>query len=620
VSSQSFEIIVDDATNQDNEIKVLIAVTEVGGKLNFHLQVIDRQGAADKTADLRGIYFHVSNLDLIGGFRVENNSAPTPEPTSKSNDPVPYTNIKQLPNGVMHLATGNNMEGSGRTPYDVAIEFGVQGIGQSKLTGQADDFQEVTFTLFHQDPSKSLSLGLISGQLFGVRLQSYGEIGREREGSLKLYGTAPGEQSDPGTAPGADADTSYDDLIEGGAGKDTIFGGRGNDEIQGEGGDDIIAGGSDNGKLLWGDTLGVIVGDNLYGNDGKDIFLYDKGDGVDLIWDFQPGRDVIRLRGHSIKEFKEEDVTFVRTINNRITTSDHDKIAVVLDKNGDAIIFNDYPNPRSNDIALQFDDGTISSAQLLTLAQTNALQAGALVAFDTINKSDAFTGVNRYGSNKADTLVGTAKNDRLYGNEGADVLIGNAGSDKLYGTGGADLIIGDEADGIVVRTSTSVTISDQALNVTATGNRNVKLIGNGLDNLMVGNRGKNIIKAGAGDDTLNGKLGKDVLTGSKGKDAFVFDTKLDGTNNIDRITDFEVKQDKIWLDDAVFTSLNKTGGLKKAFFTIGDQASAADDYIIYDKHSGALYYDADGNGLGEQVKFAQLTKNLKLTHKDLIVL
>ncbi|MGO4574063.1 M10 family metallopeptidase C-terminal domain-containing protein, partial [Microvirga sp. 2TAF3] len=74
---------------------------------------------------------------------------------------------------------------------------------------------------------------------------------------------------------------------------------------------------------------------------------------------------------------------------------------------------------------------------------------------------------------------------------------------------------------------------------------------------LKGTAGKNVLKGGSGDDKLYGKLGNDVLTGGAGKDIFVFDTKPNKKTNLDTITDFNVKDDTIWLDNAVFKKLGK---------------------------------------------------------------
>ncbi|MFL5188623.1 MAG: calcium-binding protein, partial [Microvirga sp.] len=147
---------------------------------------------------------------------------------------------------------------------------------------------------------------------------------------------------------------------------------------------------------------------------------------------------------------------------------------------------------------------------------------------------------------------------------------------------------------------------------------------------VYGDAGNDRVYGGSGDDVVNGGSGNDRLYGGIGSDAFVFNTKLGSANtdrkvNFDTITDFSVKSDSLWLDNAVFKklgsgTLSNPGALDKEFFVVGSKAHEKDDYLIYNKKTGVLSYDADGSGSKEAVEFAQLSKNLKLTYKDFFVI
>ncbi len=54
-------------------------------------------------------------------------------------------------------------------------------------------------------------------------------------------------------------------------------------------------------------------------------------------------------------------------------------------------------------------------------------------------------------------------------------------------------------------------------------------------------------------------------------------------------------------------------------FRAGTAAAYADDRIIYDSATGKIYYDADGNGSGAAVQFAQVTAGTALSNNDFFV-
>ena len=144
--------------------------------------------------------------------------------------------------------------------------------------------------------------------------------------------------------------------------------------------------------------------------------------------------------------------------------------------------------------------------------------------------------------------------------------------------------------------------------------------------MLIGAKGKDALQGGDGNDKISGGYGNDSLLGRAGHDIFVVDTKLGTakTNrkvNFDTIKDFTSGQDKIWLDNKIFTKLGKgseasPGKLNSKFFSID---KAKDDYLIYNKKTGVLSYDADGSGSKAAIDIAQLSKNLKLSYKDFLI-
>ncbi|MCP4385899.1 MAG: calcium-binding protein [Hyphomicrobiales bacterium] len=140
--------------------------------------------------------------------------------------------------------------------------------------------------------------------------------------------------------------------------------------------------------------------------------------------------------------------------------------------------------------------------------------------------------------------------------------------------------------------------------------------GRGGDDDLNGGKGKQTIKGGKGDDSLSGLGGKDTMTGGKGKDTFEFSITAFG--KADKITDFPHKADTIFLDHKSFTALDQ-GVLDGSAFEIGAKAKNDDHRIIYNKKTGSLYYDEDGKGGVDQVKFAKLDTDLNMKANDFLV-
>jgi Ca2+-binding RTX toxin-like protein len=158
-----------------------------------------------------------------------------------------------------------------------------------------------------------------------------------------------------------------------------------------------------------------------------------------------------------------------------------------------------------------------------------------------------------------------------------------------------------------------------------------RITGTKYDDNLSGGGGSDVLNGGAGKDILSGGAGDDVLKGGAGVDTFVFSRDLNDAG-VDRITDFSSKAgEKIMLNAYVFEALDvgsklpvdlrarDRGSLDASNFCIGKSAKDADDRLVYDKASGALYYDADGNGAGEAIQFAQFKAGTALSADCFII-
>jgi serralysin len=123
---------------------------------------------------------------------------------------------------------------------------------------------------------------------------------------------------------------------------------------------------------------------------------------------------------------------------------------------------------------------------------------------------------------------------------------------------------------------------------------------------------------GSGADTIIGNAVSNVLTGGAGADIFSFKDPLSAALNVDRITDFNVADDTIWLDSRVFAAL-APGALSADAFHMGTAASDPSDRIMYDNSTGELAYDRDGAGGFAAVHFANIGGGLPLTSADFMV-
>jgi len=123
---------------------------------------------------------------------------------------------------------------------------------------------------------------------------------------------------------GFDDDSLYGgkgiDTITGSDGGDIIFGNRGDDVLDGSTGNDTLRGGKGNDTIIGGDGDDFLFGedgdDTLIGGNGSDSFLLSPNSGIDIILDFEDGKDLLSLGTNltfsQLSVTQENSATFIR--------------------------------------------------------------------------------------------------------------------------------------------------------------------------------------------------------------------------------------------------------------------------------------------------------------------
>lgn len=379
-----------------------------------------------------------------------------------------------------------------------------------------------------------------------------------------------------------------DDIAVGNAGNDIVLGNAGNDRVAGHDGDDVVVGGTDFGRArrVAGQITDLVIGDTVSGDGGADRFIWQKGDGVDLMFDFKPGDgDTLTIYGYS--GFAATGVVDGRTV-------------LYIDTNS-AIVLNDGPQGVVP-AGITFVPGSLTAPGLPT--ERAPIQGG--VTDDVL-----------MGTAGNDLLEGLQGNDTLRGLGGDDTLRGGGGNDHLFGGLGADVMDGgagvdivryeDATSGVTLSlaggaTAGSFALGDTFLNIENVAGSNFadQLTGDGDANVLFGRAGADTLAGGAGNDELIGGTDQDILTGGLGADRFTWTSLAEsGPTGPDLITDFAWAQgDKISLA-AIDAALGLAGDQAFLFvdggaFTGGGQGSVrsvtsgGDTFLEIDQGDGGV--------------------------------
>jgi Ca2+-binding RTX toxin-like protein len=430
--------------------------------------------------------------------------------------------------------------------------------------------------------------------------------------------------------------------LVGAAGDDVLVGLDGNDTLNGGSGDDYLSGGSGDDTYLFAVGSGhdtIHEENNGYGGNDKVVFtglnqadvIFQKIGDLDFKATIKSTGESVYIQYEystdtqwSVESFVFNDVTLTISQGGGGedmlygTNSGNDSLS---GNAGDDILLGYGGNDTldggaGSDIMI---GGTGNDTYIVDSADDVVTETSKVVGeIDTVQSSVDYT----LGKNVENlTLTGTAingtgnnANNLIIGNASANVLDGGLGNDSLQGGKGNDTYIVNSASDKVTEAKNSGTDTiNSSINYTLTANvENLTLTGTGAINGS-GNSSANKITGNTGNNILDGGVGSDTLTGGAGQDTF----RLSDLS-IDTIKDFSVADDTIQLKSSVFNVLT-VGNLSAGNFAI-NTAADANDYIIYNNATGALFYDANGSAAGASVQVALLGTGLALTNADFVVI
>ena len=444
-------------------------------------------------------------------------------------------------------------------------------------------------------------------------------------------------------------DTVYanggDDRVNGGQGNDTIFGGDGNDNIYGNSGNDVISGGK-------GD-------DTIDGGNGADTYIWNLGDGLDTIEDYQGSSTDGRMDSVSFGQgISFEDLTFECSGSDLI-------IYVKGDRTQGVILRNQFNSDYYRIEYLELADGTVKNLTEMgfTFQQTDRHDNVTGTQYDDIIYGNGGNDTLNAG-NGNDILVGSKGDDSLDGGYGNDTYVWNLGDgfdtisdyqssstegleDKIkFGEGitfedlsfensGNNLIIyvnGDKTQGLQLNNyfyGSNYTIEilefadGSTVNLTQIGltfqqqDNSETITGTAYDDVIYANGGNDTVNAGSGNDAIYGGIGNDTLNGQGGNDTFVGgkgNDSLDGGSGDDTYIynlgdGYDIISDSSGNDKIKFGEGISFADLK---FANGDNNSLL-IFLSEDKTEAIQInnFISNGNYRIEQLEFADgTTKNL----------
>ncbi|WP_297921506.1 calcium-binding protein, partial [uncultured Agitococcus sp.] len=370
----------------------------------------------------------------------------------------------------------------------------------------------------------------------------------------------------------------------------------------------------DNNTLVGGQGYDMLVG-----GDGNDTYVFNLGDGQDVI-DNSPV-DIFNQNGFDRLVFG----VGINPSDIELRGNGVDLILAIKDTLDSVTLVGALANVASGLDAIEFSDGTvwdrwqIEQMPLMVVGNGNNILNGGqgvdlmigglgddIYYIDSIN--DKITELSNQGNDTVIstisyslantelehiTLIGTehlkatgsSKNNILIGNEGNNTIDGGTGNDTLTGGLGDDTYIIDNASDVIVELANQgndTVFSQVSYSLGGTSIENLRLIGTGTlnatgndeNNLIVGNNANNDLSGGKGSDTLEAGAGNDTLRGGDGAD-FLLGGGGNDTYYIENQDDF-IKELPLIGTDTVISTLNYTLGAYLENLTLEGSATSGD--------------------------------------------
>jgi len=353
---------------------------------------------------------------------------------------------------------------------------------------------------------------------------------------------------------------TFQRVIEGTDGGDTLTGTDGNDVLNGNAGTDRINGGAGADVINGGADA-----DTLSGGTGADVFIYNSrldsyrnyntsgSKQSDTIVDFDPTQDRIDLSGIGLRGLGDGSANTIYLSLNASGSKTYVKTDA-LDTTGNRFEIALEGNLIGKLSASNFIFSTVSSTNQAPTLNTPLMDQNVseLAAFSyTVQPgsfSDPDSDVLSYSATLSD---GSALPDWLTFDSKSLTFGGTPGgtASGIYSV----LLTASDATGASVADSFAITVGNVTPGVLTGTENGDSLFGTEGDDTILGLGGNDSLRGDTGEDVLKGGEGRDSLYGGAGNDTFVYgalsdsyrDYDTDGLTATDTIYDFTPGQDRI---------------------------------------------------------------------------